>query len=299
MKIHGYREVSKMMNEIYIFPENLPGKDLYDNLDIQEILFEEDYKDGYKKQIVSGVTKPSITAFVPENPNGTAIIVIPGGGYRRQVWNLEGTDIASWLNSLGITVFILKHRMPIEDSYIGIHAPLQDAQRGLRIIRSRAKQFGIDPNKIGIMGFSAGAHVASMLGTNFNKEVYSPIDEVDQVSARPNFMVLVYPPTSLNAYTDSNCSLPTRTTVVNILKEYPTNQLVTSDTPETFLVVADDDKITPSENSILFYLGLRKAGVPAEMHIFKNGGHGFGLSEEKEAVANWTTLCEKWLEKII
>lgn len=285
------------MNEVFLFPGTAPGSE---GVEIEEKVFEEDWEHGLKKRIVSGVTRSSIIPFLPEKPNGAAVMVIPGGGYRRQVLNLEGTDIAEWLNSLGVAAFVLKHRMPFDGHLEGIHVPLQDAQRGMRLIRGNAARFGIEPGKIGVMGFSAGGHLAATLGTSFEKPVYNPVDDADLLSARPDFMILVYPEISLQVYTDQGYDLPRHLgNRQGILEEYPADQRITRDTPPAFLLVADDDRTTPAENSVGFYLGLRRAGVSAEMHIFRKGSHGFGLGNTRGRVAGWTHLCRGWLDEVI
>lgn len=285
------------MNEIFLYPNTAPGSE---GVKLEEKIIEEEWEGGLKKQVVTGVTKPSLIPYIAEKPNGAAIMLIPGGAYIRQVLNLEGEYIAKWLNSLGISAFVLKHRMPFDGHKDGLNVPLQDAQRGLRLIRANAKKFGIRPNKIGVMGFSAGGHVASMLGTKYNKKVYAPIDDADALSARPDYMLLIYPQITVNSDIKLGVSLPDNINLdENFAKEYSSDKNITSDTPETFLLVADDDRVTVSENSINFYLGLRRAGIPAEMHIYKKGGHGFGLGATRGKVASWSNLCKDWLEDTI
>jgi acetyl esterase/lipase len=284
-----------MHNEIFLFPDTAPGSE---GLDLDERVFEEDWEHQLKKRIVRGVTRPSLIPCIPKKPNGIAVMVIPGGGYKRQVINLEGTDIANWLNNLGITAFILKHRMPFDGHADGCHVPLQDAQRGIRLIRKSAKEFGIHPNKIGVMGFSAGGHLAATLGTNFEKTVYPAVDDGEKITARPDFLVLAYTEISSKASLDRTLTEHQKARA-GILEAYPTDQQITADTPETFIIVADDDETTPSENGIHFYLGLRKVNVPAELHIYKNGGHGFGLGVTRGVISGWTHLCEEWMHGVI
>lgn len=285
------------MDEIFLYPGIAPGSE---NISIEEKTTEEDWKNGLIKRCISGVTKPSLIPFFPEKPNGAAVIIIPGGGYKRLVISHEGKDIANWLNSMGITAFILKHRLPVDGHLGGLNVPLQDAQRAIRLIRNNAERFKIEPNKIGVIGFSAGGHVASMLGTSFDKKVYAPFDAADTLSARPDFMILVYPSISQNPYVDLYGETPEHPSKhVKNSEEFFTNRNITSNTPQTFLIVADDDKTAVSENCIAFYLGLRKVNVPAEMHIYKKGRHGFGYNASEYPVAGWTKLCEDWLEEVI
>jgi acetyl esterase/lipase len=267
-------------------------------MDLDESVFEEDWENRKKKRIVSGVTRPSIWPCIPQQPNGMAVMVIPGGGYRRQVMNLEGTEIANWLNSLGIAAFVLKHRSPFDGHVDGHHVPLQDAQRGIRVIRQHAKEFGLNLKKIGVMGFSSGGHVAATLGTHFDKTVYPAVDDRDLITARPDFLVLVYPAISQKAYGDRPL-IAQQQARVGIFEAYPTDQQITAETPETFIVVADDDETTPSEHGIHFYVGLRKRHVPAELHIYKQGGHGFGLGKTRGVISGWTHLCEEWMTGVM
>jgi len=286
-----------MTNQIFLFKGTAPGSE---NVSLKEEIFTEDYENGQVKQIVTGVTNPSLIPFLPKQPNGTAAIVIPGGSYKRQVLNLEGSEIAEWLNSIGITAFVLKHRMPFDGHDDGCNVPLQDAQRAIRLIRSSAAKYGIDANRIGVVGFSAGAHLAASLGTGYKKRVYSPADDIDSISARPDFMVLAYPEISKQAYCDFEFAVPkTSENRLPVLEKHPVDKQITADTPQAFLLVADDDPITPSVNCISFYLGLKRLGIPAELHIFKSGSHGFGLGKTKGAVASWTKLCEAWINSTV
>jgi acetyl esterase/lipase len=291
-----------MENEILLFPNGAPGSM---NLALEEVIFEEPYGHDKVKRIVQGVTAPSIIPFLPAKPNGTAVIVIPGGSYRRQVINLEGWDITEWLNSFGITAFVLKHRMPGDGHENALDVPLQDAQRAVRLIRDQSSRFGIRPDKIGVMGFSAGGHLASAVSTCYDRQVYEPVDDADQLSARPDFQVLCYPcisPAGWKLQLEEQKLQqvpPHRRVVVDIISRYSTDQYVTSDTPPSFIVVADDDTTTPAEHSVNFYLALRKAGVSAELHAYKAGGHGFGMGASKGPVSKWPEACRAWIEGLV
>ncbi|HEU5365774.1 MAG TPA: alpha/beta hydrolase [Hanamia sp.] len=253
-------------------------------------------KDGVIR--ISKVSVPEITIFKPLNSNkeNTAVIICPGGGYSILAYNLEGTDVAKILNSWGMTAVVLKYRLPddaiMKDKSIG---PLQDAQRALQYVRAHADELNIDPQKVGIMGFSAGGHLASTASTHFEKAY---IDNPKNVSLRPDFSILGYPVISL---TDSLAHMGSRQNLIGknpleaLIKEFSNELHITKNTPPTFLVLADDDKGVNPENSIKYYEALLKNHVPAEMHIFQTGGHGFGthLLDGKD---NWMDLLKIWME---
>jgi acetyl esterase/lipase len=286
-----------MYNELLLFPGCAPGSE---NVKIEEVIIEEEWDQHLKKRIVSGVTSPSIIPFIPKEPNGIAVLVIPGGAYRRQVLNIEGTDIAQWLNTFGVTAFVLKHRMPCDGHENFEDVPLQDAQRAIRLIRSNASKFNIDVNKLGVMGFSAGGHLASTIGTCYDRKVYKNIDAIDIISAKPDFLVLGYPCISVNGWDKKlveSSKVPSY--FAKVVEKYGTDEFVTTDTPPTFIMVANDDTTTPVEHSVSFYLALRKAGVPAELHIFKEGRHGFGLGITRGRTQCWTDLCKSWIDSEI
>lgn len=245
--------------------------------------------------------KPTLTIYPApkEKTTGTAIVICPGGAYVNLAMDHEGQQIAQWLNSLGVAAFILKYRHRRSGAGYGHPAPLQDAQRAVRMVRSRAKEWNIDSNRIGILGFSAGGHLASSAGTHFQKNYYEPKDSIDQFSCRPDFMILIYPVISLAewyTHIGSKLNLLGKNPDQTLVEDFSNERQVTSETPPTFLVHANDDKTVPPENSIFFYLALRKAKVPAEMHIYENGGHGFGLGREKSAPSSWPARCADWMQ---
>ncbi len=244
--------------------------------------------------------KPRLTVYLPAKgkSTGAAVVICPGGGYGRLAVDHEGHQIAEWLNSLGVAGFILKYRHRNSGAGYGHPAPLQDAQRAIRMVRSRAKQWDIDPGRIGILGFSAGGHLASSAGTHFQNRYGDAKDTIDCRSCRPDFMILIYPVISFTEWYTHKGSRK------NLLGENPDAELVenlsnekhvTPETPPTFLVHANDDKAVPPENSVYFYLALRKAEVPAEMHIYERGGHGFGLGTKQGAVSSWMVRCADWM----
>lgn len=245
--------------------------------------------------------KPSLTIYLPEKEKatGAAVVIFPGGGYGYLAMDHEGHQIAQWLNSIGVAGFIVKYRHRNSGAGYGHPAPIQDAQRAIRMVRSRAKEWGIDPGRIGIIGFSAGGHLASTAGTHFNTRYSEPVDEIDRSSCRPDFMILMYPVISFTewyTHKGSMVNLLGKNPDKDLMESFSNEKQVTPETPPTFLVHADDDDVVPSENSVAFYLALRKAKVPAEIHIYEKGGHGFGLGVGKGACSSWTARCADWMK---
>lgn len=239
-------------------------------------------------KLITNVSKPTLTVYLPprEKNTGTAMVICPGGGYWDLYWDLEGTEVAAWLNSLGMTGIILKYRVPRRPGDVRGEpplGPLLDAQRAISLVRSRAPEWGIDPRRIGMVGFSAGGHLALATATRFAQRTYEPIDTVDTVSCRPDFSILCY-----SGYLKARDK-----------DEIPPGFLIPADTPPIFLAHASDDtsKIGGSEpdNSAVMYLALKRAGVPVELHIFANGNHDFGVRPDAKLAASWMELCVKWL----
>jgi len=214
--------------------------------------------------------QPAITAHLPphEFANGTGILICPGGGYRHLAIHKEGHQVADWLNTLGVAGFVLKYRLDREEA-------LQDARRALSLIRTRAEEYHLEPDRIGVLGFSAGGHLAVNLATHYGPGRSGAGDAVDRTSCRPDFMVPVY---------------------VSV-RGLDLQALITPESPPAFIVGATDDHITPPENSIALYRALVAVGVPAELHLYEHGGHGFGLAKRLGPVSAWTTSCENWLRK--
>ena len=241
--------------------------------------------------------QPSLTIFLPvkNQANGTGVIVCPGGSYTALANNHEGRQVANWLNSLGIAAFVLKYRLGPR-----YHHPIElgDAQRAIRLVRAHATEYGIAPDRLGVMGFSAGGHLAATMGTHFDNGSATDPDPIQRAGSRPDFLVLGYPVISFTTPYTHQGSLH------NLLGDNPdpklmqslSNELqVTAQTPPTFLFHTTEDKTVPVENSVLFYLALRKAGVAAEMHIFERGPHGVGLALRDPALAMWPQLLANWL----
>jgi len=247
---------------------------------------------------IDHVSQPTLTPYFlsKDKANGAAVIVIPGGGYSGLASAHEGMAIAQEFNKIGVTAFVLKYRLPsdeiMQDKSIG---PLQDAQTAIMIVRKRAAEWGIDPNKIGIIGFSAGGHLASTAGTHFDKPV---IENKENISVRPDFMMLIYPVITFGeqAHVGSRENLIGKTPSAAQVDLYSNEKQITPNTPPTFLIHAEDDKTVPVQNSLLFYDALLKNRVKAEMHLFQEGGHGFGLNNSKNK-GKWFDWAASWLDE--
>jgi len=251
---------------------------------------------------ITQVDEPMIEVYLPSKTfvSGEAIVICPGGGYRILAYNHEGSDIAKWFNSYGITAIVLKYRLPQDANNIeGRLSPFLDAQRAMRLTRFHSEEWGIDPNKIGLKGFSAGGHLASTLGTHFNDNFFVT-DKVDSLSCRPDFMILMYPVITFKEpflHIGSRNNLMGDNGGSELIKYYSNELHITKNTPPTFLVHAGDDKSVPVENSLMFYNNLRKQGVSCELHIFQEGGHGFGVALGKGRLEQWKDLCISWIKR--
>ena len=239
---------------------------------------------------------PTITPFPApkETATGSAVIVFPGGGYSHLSEIKEGSDVAKWLNSLGISAFVVKYRLGMR-----YHQPNQllDAARAMRTVRAKAQGWNIDANRIGILGFSAGGHLASTLGTHFDAGKQDAKDEIERVSSRPDLMILLYPVITMGefAHQGSKLNLLDKDPSAELVKLYSNELQITKETPPTFLVHTMTDKTVPVENSLMFVSTLRKAGVPFELHLYEQGPHGFGLAPADPILATWAARCADWL----
>ena len=253
---------------------------------------------------ISKVQEPTIEVYLPANANanGQAMLIFPGGGYQILAYDWEGTDVAKFLNGKGIAGIVVKYRLPSSVSQKDKHlVPLIDAQRALRLVRSKAKEFNIEGNKIGILGFSAGGHLASTLGTHFNEKVYEPIDEIDSQSARPDFMALGYAVISFKqmmTHKGSRKNLAGDKNEPLIYDYFSNEEQVTDETPPTFLFHAADDPGVPVENSLAFFKACNDKGVQATMHIYPTGGHGFSLARKNKHLRGWTERMFEWMESL-
>ena len=242
--------------------------------------------------------KPTLTAFLPEESKavGTAVVICPGGGYGGLATDHEGKQIGEWLNSFGVAGFVLEYRH--RGRGYGHPAPLQDAQRAIRTVRANAAAWKIDPRKIGIIGFSAGGHLASTAGTHFDQGDPNAADPIDRVSCRPDFMILCYAVIALGepfTHRGSQENLLGKDAPPELVKSLSNEKQVTAETPPTFLFHTDADTGVPAENSVQFYLALRRAKVPAELHIYRAGQHGVGLAKNLPGAALWPQECQEWM----
>ena len=235
-------------------------------------------------RMITNVTKPTLTIYrpSPETDTGTAMVICPGGGYWSLYWEVEGEEVAKWLASRGMTGMILKYRVPRRPGEVEIEParrPLQDSQRAVSLVRSKAKEWGIHPDRIGIIGFSAGGHLAISTATEFDRRSYAAIDDIDKINCRPNFAVAAY-----SGY----------------LKAKDKNELapglrIPAKTPPVFLVHGSDDIISPPEHSVVMYLALKQVGVPTELHLYASTTHDFGVRADNRPYGAWTEACERWL----
>jgi acetyl esterase/lipase len=285
-------QINAQTMAINIWKGQIPGS--IKNSSYKEML---DTSGGWER--ISNVSIPRIDFYSApsEKSTGTAVLICPGGGYGVLATGHEGKDIAKWFNSLGISAFVLKYRLPDEtimtDKTIG---PLQDAQQAMRIIRQNSKDWNINPEKIGVMGFSAGGHLAATLSTHYNDKVY----EADfSTSARPDFSILIYPVISMDStitHMGSRINLLGKKPTDEIVARYSNELQVNKKTPPAFLVHSIDDGAVPVENSINYVLALRKSKVPCELHLYQSGGHGYGMGRSSNTESTWPEACIKWLK---
>ncbi|WP_394775746.1 alpha/beta hydrolase [Flavobacterium sp.] len=288
----GITNQAQTKNEIIPLWKKIP-----DEIKAPDYKENESITDG-KVQSTSLVTIPTLSIFLPKEskPNQAAVLIFPGGGYQHLAIDKEGTKVAEWFNSLGIVGIVVKYRLPndkiMKNKNIG---PLQDAQEAMRYVRQNAAKYNIDPNKIGIMGFSAGGHLASTLATHYDEKTY---ETTSKISARPDFALLIYPVISMQndiTHKGSQESLLGKNASQDLIDSFSNEKRITPQTPPTFLVHATDDTVVLPENSINYYLALKKNAVKAELHIYEKGGHGFGLGVQ-DTSKFWTRDCQEWLK---
>jgi acetyl esterase/lipase len=289
--------------EIRLWEGVAPGSE---GADIVKETVEERGSAEHPDRKIRGVTTPTITLYRPdsETNTGTAILIIPGGGYSAVVIDKTGHDYARYLNSIGITGIVLKYRLPRPEGFVFDHeVPLRDAARAMRMVRYHAKDWGLNPENIGVMGSSAGGHLASTLATHFASIDASTsgevTDPVDSLSSRPDFQVLVYPVISFNAevaHSGSRKNLIGENPTENLVELYSNELQVTANSPPAFLVSTSDDHVK-AENSLLYFQALRAVNVPAELHIYEIGGHGYGITPTGKPVATWHHRMKDWMKQ--
>lgn len=281
--------------EIELWPGGAPGGE---GVKLTEHVVNRDNPFGLVDRAAHDVTRPTLSVFRPERPDGSAILIIPGGGYRWVVIDKEGFEGARWFSRQGATVYVLKHRLPHQGWAAGPDTPLQDAQRAIRLIRSRAEADSVDPGRVMVMGFSAGGHVAGSLATRFDARVYEPVDRADELPARPDSVALMYPVVSMKAgvaHAGSRTNLIGDAPAQAMIDRYSLEVAPPSTTPPTLLIHAADDESVPVENALLMFEALRKAGVTTSLHVFDSGGHGFGLRGiEADSRSAWPGLVIDW-----
>jgi acetyl esterase/lipase len=266
--------------ELPVWPGKPPGETAAVGVE-KDVTKPTDGKVAGKRVIRLGnVSRPTLTVYRPAKPNGAAVVVCPGGGYHILAMDLEGTEVCEWLNSLGVTAVLLKYRVPDRKTTPARLAALQDAQRALSLVRSKAGEWKIDPHRVGMLGFSAGGHLTASAATKYGKRAYEPVDGADKVSCRPDFAVLVYPAYLTNKKKDALAA----------------DLVVDRKTPPMFLAHAGDDPV-PAEGSALLYLALKRAGVPAELHVYASGGHGFGMRKTDKPCTHWPERCAGWMRQ--
>ncbi len=278
---------------IPLWPGAAPGSE---QLTIAERITERSTDPAKPDRIFTQIVTPSLSVHRPEKPNGIAVIVAPGGGYQRIVIDKEGPDTSAWLNRLGITAFVLKYRLPGEGHENAKDVALQDAQRAMRVIRAHAAEWGLDPARIGFLGYSAGGHLSASLEFFFDRKIYPPIDAADQLSARPDFSVLGYAPAGARGPRPASLAGLTPRQLLDW--DYKIEATPGVKYPPTFILQADDDPTVNPQNAATIYLALKQNGTPVEMHVFRRGGHGFGIRDAKGPVTHWPDLCAEWMKEI-
>jgi acetyl esterase/lipase len=271
-------------------------------LQVDMDLEEENSREGILR--IGNVQTPTLEVYLPDEniATGKGVVIFPGGGYSILAYEWEGTEFAEWLQGHGIAGIVVKYRLPLSASLTDAkEVPLLDAQRAIRLTRHHAEEWGLDPGQIGIMGFSAGGHLASTLSTQYDYQIERETDTVDALSARPDFSVLVYPVISfrdVSAHSGSRKNLLGEEAPQDLVDRFSSELNVTADTPPTFLVHSQDDEGVPVENSFLYFKALHRHGVPVSLHVYPTGGHGFAFGTGRGTVEGWSTVLLEWLESI-
>jgi acetyl esterase/lipase len=279
--------------DIPLWPGAAPGSE---KLTITEKITERSTDPAKPDRIYTQIVQPSLAVHRPDKPNGAAVIIAPGGGYLRIVIDKEGPDTSAWLNRLGVTAFVLKYRLPDEGHVNGRDVALQDAQRAMRVVRAHAAEWGLDPARLGFLGYSAGGHLAASLEFFSARQVYPAVDAADRLSARPDFSILGY------AFAGEKgprpASLEGLKPQAQLRWEYRIEATPGVTYPPTFILQADDDPTVNPQDAATIYLALKQNGTPVEMHVFRHGGHGFAIRDAKGPVTHWPDLCADWMKEI-
>ena len=281
--------------EIPLWPGIAPGSEA---LVLHQRIVERSADPALPDRYIDGIDRPYLTVYRPARPDGRALLVVPGGGYQRVVLDKEGTALVpAFAAEAGLTLFVLQYRLPGEGHRGAANVPLADAQRALRLIRHRAAEWGLDPASVGVMGFSAGGHVAASLATGHAEQVYAPVDAADARDARPAYAVLVYPVIDMgaDAHAGSRHKLLGDAPADEAVQRYSLQNRVDAATPPVFLLHAQDDEVVTVENTLLFEAALRKTGIEHETHLYAHGGHGFGVREARGTLALWPRLAVEWI----
>lgn len=290
------RALDPAATELPLWPGVAPGSE---GLALKESVTERSTDPALRDRFVAGVLRPRLLVFRAAQPNGTGVIITPGGGYVREVLDKEGFETARWLAARGVSAFVLVYRLPGEGHAQRADVPLQDAQRAVRLVRGRARDFGLDARRVGFLGFSAGGHVAASVATRFDAQVYTAVDALDAGSARPDFSILLYPVISMDAsiaHGGSRQALLGEAPSAAAITSSSLENAVTAATPPTLLIATDDDPAVSPENSLRYYSALHRKGVPAELHIYGRGKHGFGIRlAQGLPVGSWPEVAWTWL----
>ena len=266
---------------VMLWPNGLPA----DAKPVDDTIIEKQRKrERERKDIIGYVETPTLTVYQPEKANGCAMVICPGGGYNILAWPKEGLELAEYLNKLGVTAFVLKYRVPRRDVVQFHWEPMQDVQRSIRLVRSQAEQWKIDPDRIGVMGFSAGGHLTVMAGTQYKTKCYERVDDADDLSCRPNFICPIYAAYLGDDYKDDKAKLGSQI-------------VITKDTPPTFMAVTGDDWMRGAL-AALMYVKLRELNVPAELHVYTKGGHGYGIRPSNNPVSTWHHRMTEWMKSM-
>lgn len=281
--------------EVPLWPSTPPGSE---GLSLAQRVVERSADPTVPDRYADEVAVPSLTVYRPAHPDGRALLVVPGGGYQRVVLDKEGSALVpAFAEEAGLTLFVLRYRLPGEGHRNAREVPLADAQRAMRVIRQHAAEWGVDAASVGVMGFSAGGHVAASLATRHSEVVYAPVDTADALDPRPAYAVLIYPVIDMGAHAHPGSRqklLGDDPDAVSV-KDYSLQNRVDATTPPTFLLHAQDDEVVPVENSLLFEAALRQAGIEHETHLYAHGGHGFGVRQAHGTLALWPQLATAWI----